>query len=165
MMRTTQVVRLGLLAVCCLMLAGCGTTMRMYPGPARGPNEVAGLELGPDVGIFSVDARSFDVEMVKETELLPGTHSVRAAYFGAPTQRAVVGGGLCLVGGFQSTVPLDLKFEAKAGRTYKLIRSLLPNAESPEGKVEIEDTLTRQIVASATGPARGIAAPLQPVRS
>ena len=147
-----------------MMLAGCGTTVRMYPGPARGPNEVAVLQLGPDVGIFSIDGRSFDVEMVKQIELLPGTHSVRAAYFKAPTQRAVVGGRLCLVGGFQSTVPLDLKFEAKAGRTYKLIGSLLPKTDAPEGKVEIEDTLTWQIVASATGPARGIAAPLQPVR-
>ncbi len=155
-----RIAKLSLLAWSWLILAGCESTVRMYPGPARPQNKVAILQLGTDAGIFSFDDRTFGVEKIKQIEMLPGTHMVRAAYFKPPDRQAVVGGQVCLVGGLQSTRALGLQFEAAAGRTYTLSGSLQQKASSTEGTVEIRDTLTGQVVASASGPVQSIAAPL-----
>jgi hypothetical protein len=164
LMKMVRIAKLSLLAGSWLILVGCGTTVRMYSGPARPANKVAVLQLGPDAGIFSFDDRTFSVEKIKQIEILPGTHVVRAAYFKPPDRQAVVGGKVCLVGGFQSTRALGLQFEAMAGRTYALAGSFQQKASSTEGTVEIRDTLTGQVVASASGPVQSIAAPLEPVR-
>jgi hypothetical protein len=158
-MKTVQVFGLGLLAAYCLILAGCEANVRMYPGPARPSNKVAVLQLGPDVGIFSIDGESFNVEKLKDIELLPGSHAVKAVYFKAPSQAAAAGKQPSIVGGIKSEQPLHLVFQAVAGRTYRLIGSLEEKTISTEGRVEIRDVATGQIVASASGPVQSIIPP------
>jgi hypothetical protein len=157
-MKTAQVVRLSLLAWCCFILAGCETVVRMYPGPAQPSSEVAVLQLGPDVGIFSIDSRSFDVEQIKDIELLPGTHAVKAVYLKLPDEREVEGDPLSIVGAIRSESPLYLVFEAVAGGKYRLIGSLEEKLVSTQGKVEIRDMVTGQTVASVIGPVQTIGA-------
>jgi len=130
----------------------------MYPGPARLSSEVAILELGPDVGIFSIDGESFNVEKLKDIELLPGTHAVKAVYFKAPTKAVAADKQSSIIGGLQSEQALHLVFQAFAGRAYRLIGSLEEKVLSTEGKVEIRDITTGQIVASAAGPVQSISA-------
>jgi len=161
-MKIVQVFGLSLLLAYCLILAGCETTVRMYPGPARPSNEVAVLELGPDVGIFSIDGESFNVEKLKNIELLPGTHAVKAVYFKAPSQAAAGGKQSSIAGGLQSEQPVHLVFQAVAGRTYMLIGSLEDKKISIEGKVEIRDIVTGQAMASAAGSVQTISAPTEP---
>jgi len=155
-MKTARVFGLILLTGCCLILAGCEAAVRMYPGPARPASEVAVLQLGPDVGIFSIDGESFNVEKLKDIELLPGIHAVKAVYFKAPSQAVAGGKQSPIAGGLQSEQPLHLVFEALAGRTYRLAGSLEDKTISTEGKVEIRDITTGQIVASAAGPVQTI---------
>lgn len=161
-MKTAQISMLGLLTGCCLILAGCESVVRMYPGPARASEEVAVLQLGPDVGIFSIDGESFNVEKLRDIELLPGTHAVKAVYFKAPSQAMAAGKQSSVAGGLQSEQPAHLVFEAVAGRTYRLIGSLEEKTISTEGRVEIRDIVTGQIVASAAGPVQSISAPTEP---
>jgi len=155
-MKTAQVFGLSLLSGYCLILAGCGeTTVRTYPGPPRPASEVAVLQLGPDVGIFSIDGDSFNVEKLTDIELLPGSHTVKAVYFKAPSQ-AVAGDQQSAASGLQSEQPLHLVFEAVAGRMYRLIGSLEEKTISTEGRVEIRDIATGYIMASAVGPVQSI---------
>jgi hypothetical protein len=161
-MKTAQVFGLSLLSGYCLILAGCEANVRMYPGPARASDEVAVLQLGPDVGIFSIDGESFNVEKLRDIELLPGTHAVKAVYFKAPSQAMAAGKQSSIIGGLQSEQPLHLVFEAAAGRMYRLIGSLEEKVISTEGKVQIRDVVTGQVVASAAGPVQSISAPTKP---
>lgn len=158
-MKTAQVLGLSLLSGYCLILAGCKTTVQMYPGPPRPSSEVAVLQLGPDVGLFSVDGESFNVEKLKDIELLPGTHAVKAVYFKPPSRAVAAGKKPSIIGGLQSEQPLHLVFQAAAGRTYRLIGSLEEKVLSSEGKVEIRDIVTGQIVASGAGQVQSITAP------
>jgi len=158
-MKTAQVFGLSLLSGYCLILAGCeADAVRMYPGPARPSNKVAVLQLGADVGLFSIDGETFNVQKLKDIELLPGTHAVKAVYFKASGQRGVAGGQVSIVGGLQSERPLHLVFQALAGRKYRLIGSLEEKVISTEGKVQIQDIVTGQVVASAAGPVQNISA-------
>lgn len=161
-MKIAHAFRLGLLAGYCLILTGCETTVRMYPGRALPRSRVAVLELGPDVGILSMDGESFNVGKFKDVEMLPGTHAVKAVYFKASTQPGAAGGQPAIIGGLQSEQPVHLVFEAMAGRTYRIIGTLEEKVISTQGKVEIWDMVTGHVIASGAGPVQSVGARLAP---
>jgi hypothetical protein len=97
-----------------LVWSGCATTqMRLYDGPARESAEVAVLKVQwevfePSARIKTVDGTPVEkgpARIIKEAELLPGTHTLEVGYF---------------YQGVKSIQNATLTFTAKAGGIYEL---------------------------------------------